>query len=298
MRATIVPSFEQVLEHARGPVVAVAYSGHYPPGSSGNHEARTMAAYLLYVLVATEAVAVVLDLRNLGYTWGDEINQLALALRDKGGFFRPSAILAAGPTADALRPLLDRHFVFGVAGTRMFQTMPEALDHLVGAISGRSSAAADEGVSAETETAGVPDPPPPAGPVSHWAYAFGCNRSLKDVLSAWNAAGPWRWEMRDSHWYRDYLNTRPLAGVRVRIHEDAPREAAGAPPPDPPAPGTGLLARLRHALRRPLEGLWRYSALLEIEAGSPATRTEVDGALRRLLEEIGAKAVRAIEPYD
>jgi len=44
--------------------------------------------------------------------------------------FRPSAIVASGRTACSLEPLLGPQFVFGVAGTKMVNTIPEALNHL------------------------------------------------------------------------------------------------------------------------------------------------------------------------
>ena len=44
--------------------------------------------------------------------------------------FRPSAIVASGRTARALEPLLSPQFIFGIAGTKMFRSMPEALGRL------------------------------------------------------------------------------------------------------------------------------------------------------------------------
>ncbi len=91
--------------------------------------------------------------------------------------------------------------------------------------------------------------------------------------------------MRDSAWYGDYLNTRPLDGVRVRIHE-FPTQAseAGA------NLGPGIVNGVRYE-----EGL---TALLQIEEHSSATREEVDSVLKRLLDLIHAEAVNQIEPYD
>jgi hypothetical protein len=43
---------------------------------------------------------------------------------------RPSAIVAGGRTARSLEPLLGPQFIFGAVGTRMFSTIPEALNHL------------------------------------------------------------------------------------------------------------------------------------------------------------------------
>ena len=41
-----------------------------------------------------------------------------------------------------------------------------------------------------------------------------------------------------------------------------------------------------------------FSALLEIDAESMATRSEIDGVFRRLLQRINATNVTEIEPYD
>jgi hypothetical protein len=62
---------------------------------------------------------------------------------------------------------------------------------------------------------------------SNWAYDFECDQPLERMLTAFNAAGPWRWELRDSAWYGDYLNTQPISGVRVRIHEYSQAGEAG-----------------------------------------------------------------------
>jgi hypothetical protein len=111
--------------------VAVAFAGKYPPGSAGNDCAAEMVSYLRSVLATTNAAAVLFDLRWLQYTWGDAIGGLAAALLKEGTTtIRPSALVAVGRTARSLEPLLGPQFIFGMAGTRMFSTIPEALDHL------------------------------------------------------------------------------------------------------------------------------------------------------------------------
>jgi hypothetical protein len=90
-----------------------------------------MIDYFRSVLVATNAAAVLFDFQSLQYTWGDAIGGLALPLLQAGtGHVRPSAIVAQGRTADALVPLLGPQFIFGVVGTRMFDNIPEAVEHL------------------------------------------------------------------------------------------------------------------------------------------------------------------------
>jgi hypothetical protein len=85
---------------------------------------------------------------------------------------------------------------------------------------------------------------------AYWAYDFACDRSLEDMLAVFNEAGPWRWEMHESAWYGDYLNTRPSNEVRVRVHE-YPQGGEG-----------GMFVGLRDR---------GFSALLQIEAESSAT---------------------------
>jgi len=279
------PTFEQVLEHERGPVVAVTFPGTYRPGSEGNDDAATMVAYLRYVLSATKPAAVIFDVRDLEYSWGDGIGGLALALFERSTSFCPSAIVAVGPTARSLQPLLDRPFAFGIAGTKMFGTVPEAIAHLERALATKPLGLADAPVSAST-------PGPPAGQLkAYWAYAFASYKPIEAIAAAWNEAGPWQWQARDSHWYGDYLNTRPVEGTRVRIHEASHK-------PDGSAAERSLFDWIGHFFAQIRGGAQRYTALLQIEGDSPATRAEVDGVLRGLLEKIAATRIRTIEPYD
>ncbi len=112
---------------------------------------------------------------------------------------------------------------------------------------------------------------------SCWAYDFGWYRSVEGMLSVLNSAGLWQWELRESSWYGDYLNARPAEGVRVRIHEY------------PQTGEAGEFVGLRDK---------GFSALLEIEAESSATREKIDEAFRGLLGKIGVEDVKEIEPYD
>ena len=126
----ITASSTHIPQRDRGPIVAVTFVGDYPPGSEGNECATEMVTYVRSVLSSTNATAVLFDLRDLHYTWGDAIGGLAWALREQATNFRPSAIVASGGTARALEPLLGPQFIFGVAGTKMFGSMGEAVHHL------------------------------------------------------------------------------------------------------------------------------------------------------------------------
>lgn len=120
---------EQILRQHGGPILAIAFAGMYPPGSEGNECAAEMVAYVRSALSTTNTAAMLFDLRNLDYTWGDAIGGLAVALMEKNASFRPSAIVAVGPTARALEPLLSRRFVIGFAGAKMFDNVPDAVSH-------------------------------------------------------------------------------------------------------------------------------------------------------------------------
>jgi hypothetical protein len=112
--------------------------------------------------------------------------------------------------------------------------------------------------------------------MTEWAYEFACDRPIEAIPAAFNAAGPWQWQLHDSHFYGNYLNCRPQDRVRLRVHEY-------------PSKGVISFVGLREK---------GFKALLEIEAGSGTTRSEIDDVFRRLLQTINATNVMEIEPYD
>jgi hypothetical protein len=112
---------------------------------------------------------------------------------------------------------------------------------------------------------------------AYWAYDFACDRPLEDLHAVFNEAGPWKWQLRDSATYGDYLNARLAEGVRVRVHEY------------PQAGEAGTFVGLRHK---------GFSALLQIEAESLAAQSEVDSIFRALLSRVNAREIAEIEPYD
>jgi hypothetical protein len=112
---------------------------------------------------------------------------------------------------------------------------------------------------------------------AYWAYDFACDLSLEIIEAAFAQASPWRWELRDSAVYGEYLNARPIKGVRVRVHE---------------YPQTGETGTFLGLCKK------GFSALLEIGADSSATKEEVDRIFRGLLCGVKAMHVTAIEPYD
>lgn len=112
---------------------------------------------------------------------------------------------------------------------------------------------------------------------AYWAYDFTSDQPIESILAVFNEAGPWEWELRESFWYGDYLNTQPTKGVRVRVHEY------------PQVGQAGWFVGLRDK---------GFSALLQIKPESPATQTKVDEVFRGLLTRVNATNITEIEPYD
>ena len=54
-------------------VLVVAFAGVYPPGSRGNRHGHYMKARTAFGLVAFDPSCIVLDLRELEYTWGNTL---------------------------------------------------------------------------------------------------------------------------------------------------------------------------------------------------------------------------------
>jgi hypothetical protein len=115
------------------------------------------------------------------------------------------------------------------------------------------------------------------------AYEFGSEESLEGLAQRLNGSGPWTWEIRDSHWYGDYLNCRPVPGVRVRIHDPSQFNTAEGPhfvnsSPVHPAVSTEPAEAKAH------RAVHRYVCQLDVDKGinrSPHEKTLM-GQLSRL----------------
>lgn len=108
---------------------------------------------------------------------------------------------------------------------------------------------------------------------ANWAYDFSCDQSLEELVDVFNDTGPWQWQLRDSYMVGSYLNTRPMEGMHVRVHEypqaflKGPREKG-------------------------------FLALLQLEDDSAAEQEDVDRMFRELLSRVMATDINEIEPYD
>ena len=110
------------------------------------------------------------------------------------------------------------------------------------------------------------------------AYEFNCDMAMEEMLKVLNKKGPWKWTMRDSHWYGDYLICRPEEDVHVRIHH----------------PAEFFYGIIQHPKDY-------YTALFTIESKAADYGLHddaVDHIFRELLVHLQAQNLREIEYYD
>ena len=88
-----------------GPIVKVIFRGKYPPGGQGNPHAAMMFEYLRQVVSKENPAAVLIDLTELKYTFGNSIGGIAYTLgseKKDGLSIIPACVVAKGETAKAL----------------------------------------------------------------------------------------------------------------------------------------------------------------------------------------------------
>lgn len=112
-----------------------------------------------------------------------------------------------------------------------------------------------------------------------WGYAFDCQQCLSEMAVAFNAASPWRWELRDSAAFGDYLRCLPHPGRRIRLHDTD--EFALRPPPSVPL-----------GFQEPPP---KFVATLELDPSDAALRPELDTRFLLLLEKLNVYRLHAFE---
>jgi len=117
---------------SRGPIIAVGFSGTCPPGSEGTPVVHEMRAFVETAARRHLAESIVLDLRDLIYSWGDAILSLVLPLSPGDDHpRRRGAIVAQGATAEALEPLArEKDWLWARHGCRLVATVEEAVRFL------------------------------------------------------------------------------------------------------------------------------------------------------------------------
>jgi len=110
-----------------------------------------------------------------------------------------------------------------------------------------------------------------------WAYDFSCGQTIRAIRDAFNAAGPWPWQVRESEIFGDYLNTRPDPHIRVSVHQ---------------------YTQMWHGQAVGARSDKDFAASLQIDDTGSATRADVDTVFLTLLQAIDAEKVTEIGPCD
>jgi hypothetical protein len=113
-----------------GPIVLVSFSGDYPHGSAGDKIALKMKAVVRAAVKKFHPSAVVFDLSELNYRWGDAISGIFWALLRDERELLPSCIVAADPTRRGLMRLLTASRAPILFNTKFTSGIDEAVAHL------------------------------------------------------------------------------------------------------------------------------------------------------------------------
>jgi hypothetical protein len=113
-----------------GSIVLVSFSGDSPPGSEGNEVAQEMKAVVTAAVNKFHPSAVVFDLSELHYTWGNSISGIFWALLQDTREFLPSCVVATDPTRRALMELIAASRTSIPFKTKFTSGVEEALAHL------------------------------------------------------------------------------------------------------------------------------------------------------------------------
>jgi hypothetical protein len=115
---------------AAGSIVLISFSGDYPPGSEGNGMAQKMKEVVTAAVKKYRPTAVVFDLSELHYRWGDAISGVFWALLQDDQEMLPSCVIAADPTRKGLMRLITASRAPILFNTKFTADLDEALAHL------------------------------------------------------------------------------------------------------------------------------------------------------------------------
>ena len=118
----------------RSSILSLSYRGIYPYGSKGNEIARFMSNYTLEAYRQYLPKAILFDLSDLDYEWGDAICglvQVIIRERHELSLSIPTCVLAQGGTYESLKPLFESGFLFTYTGTELIAKRDVAISYLL-----------------------------------------------------------------------------------------------------------------------------------------------------------------------
>ena len=124
-----------LLKTERGLIAEIAFAGRFGDGSQGNLDANEMRAYVETVVKNDRPIALLFDLTNLHYEFGDAIGGIAVPLILGKKSWMPACFVANDKTAQALEWFFKKNMLFGVAGFKLFSAHEQGLAFLTERIS-------------------------------------------------------------------------------------------------------------------------------------------------------------------
>lgn len=121
---------ERLERTAHGNIMMIAFGGAYPLGSYGNEVAASMKKFVSEVIASDDPAAVLFNLTKLDYEWGDAIMGIVMPLVRADQSIRPSCVHATGNTAQALVPMFEPRFLWGIYGVMSCDTRAEGIEKL------------------------------------------------------------------------------------------------------------------------------------------------------------------------
>lgn len=118
-----------LFDSSHGVVLALEFKGIYAPGISGNNHAELMRRHTAEAVAEYSPAAVMFDLTEPRYTWGDAIGRTALPLTKEATVPIPAGIIAWGRNARALE---YSNVVFAALDMMLFSDAEEGSVYLRG----------------------------------------------------------------------------------------------------------------------------------------------------------------------
>jgi hypothetical protein len=120
----------RLLKTEHGLIVEITFAGHLADGSQGNSDANEMKAYVAAVVKNDRPIAILFNLTDLCYHFGDAIGGIAVPLFVKTKSAIPACFVANGETARALEWFFKKNMIFGFAGFKLFPDHDQGLAFL------------------------------------------------------------------------------------------------------------------------------------------------------------------------
>ena len=114
----------------RGLILEIIFAGHFGEASRGNFDADEMKSFVTAVVENDRPIAILFNLTDLHYQFGDAIGGIVVPLILKRKSPITACFVANGETAQSLQWFFEKNMIFGVAGFKLFSDHEQGLAFL------------------------------------------------------------------------------------------------------------------------------------------------------------------------